>query len=267
MTDKKSSAQSTAEHRNRLGNRVILGSFLLLFAVVIFLVIVPLFVTIKGDNFKESKDLFMAILPIVSGWVGGVLGFYFSEQAAESRGEQVLQAQGGAAFAARLREVPVTEVMVDKERIKKVILKLGSAGDTRLGAGNSFEELTNVVSRPGFTRAPMFRQNGDDIIYHAMAHESLIFRYEAKIRSEGTDPTATTIADFLESDLYTERAEGATEFVSRSATLEDAKAKMQRNKRGAQDVFITVSGAPDSPVIGWITNVDILRRSVARAED
>ena len=208
----------------------------------------------------------MAVLPIMSGWVGGVLGFYFSDLAAEARGHQVMQAQGGVAFAERLRQVPVTEVMVDKDRIKKVILQT-KQGDNRLGTGNVFSELIDVVSKKGFTRAPMFTQKGADIYFHAMAHESVIFRYEAKIRAEGKTPEKVSIAEFLESELYLERAAGSTEFVSRSATLEDAKAKMQGNVRGAQDVFITNTGDKNSPVVGWITNVDILRRSVARAED
>ena len=76
----------------------------------------------------------------------------------------------------------------------------------------------------------------------------------------------TSIADFLASDIYRERVKGSTAFVSRGETLEDAKSAMQRLK-GAQDVIITKSGEPDTPVVGWLTNVDILRWSVARAED
>ena len=42
---------------------------------------------------------------------------------------------------------------------------------------------------------------------------------------------------------------------------------MQNNARGAQDVFVTSTGEANAPVIGWITNMDILRWSIARAED
>ena len=257
-------------HRSRLSAWVFGTSFGFIALVAVGLIIFPLIEEMSdevSESFQESKDIFMAVLPIMSGWVGGVLGFYFSDLAAEARGHQVMQAQGGVAFAERLRQVPVTEVMVDKDRIKKVILKTGPGNDDRLGAGNVFSELIDVVSKKGFTRAPMFTQKGADIYFHAMAHESVIFRYEAKIRAEGKTPDKVSIAEFLESELYLERAAGSTEFVSRSATLEDAKAKMQGNVRGAQDVFITNTGDKNSPVVGWITNVDILRRSVARAED
>ena len=44
--------------------------------------------------------------------------------------------------------------------------------------------------------------------------------------------------------------------------LADAKASMER-KPGCQDVFVTQSGGPDQPVLGWLTNTRIQRLSQA----
>ncbi|MBB36458.1 MAG: hypothetical protein CME88_09365 [Hirschia sp.] len=274
MTDTSSKAKTgdpgaSREFREKLSLTVFQWSFGFI-AVMTLLVLFFPFIA-KAASIDETtlnhKDIYMAVLPILSGWVGGVLGFYFSDRAAEARGEQILQAQnGGIPLSEKLRQVPVTEVMVVRDRIKKIILKTTDT-DLRPGSGNNFSELRDVVSSRGFTRAPMFVQKGASLFFRAIAHESVIYKYESIIRDKGKHPDSVSIADFLESDIYRERAADSTAFVSQNATLEDAKARMQNNARGAQDVFVTSTGEANAPVIGWITNMDILRWSIARAED
>ncbi len=45
-------------------------------------------------------------------------------------------------------------------------------------------------------------------------------------------------------------------FVSKNATLGDAKAVMEKTKN-CQDVFVTENGTPDEPMLGWLPNTEI----------
>lgn len=272
-TKNRSDQRDDLNYRDVLSDKVFSWSFGFIACLTIFVIIYPIIIwvleSVFGADFKNDdfhRDIYMSILPIMSGWVGGVLGFYFSDRAAEARGEQVMQAQRGAvALSDRLKQVPVTEVMVSLARIEKIILSPATDVEP-IGAGNSFKEMKDVIAKPGYTRTPMFLETSNGLTFHAIAHESVIYKYDSLLRSQNKDPDITSIADFLVSDIYRERAKGSTAFVSRLETLEDAKSAMQRLK-GAQDVIITKSGEQDAPVVGWLTNVDILRWSVARAED
>jgi hypothetical protein len=52
--------------------------------------------------------------------------------------------------------------------------------------------------------------------------------------------------------------ENTRAFVRVDANLADAKDAMDKMK-GSQDVFVTQSGGEREPVLGWLTNVDILK--------
>ena len=55
-----------------------------------------------------------------------------------------------------------------------------------------------------------------------------------------------------------ELVEKSIAFVSSKTTLGDAKAAMEKTKN-CQDVFVTENGIPEEPVIGWLTNTEILK--------
>ena len=53
-------------------------------------------------------------------------------------------------------------------------------------------------------------------------------------------------------------AKKAVAFVCADKTLADAKEAMDR-VTGCQDVFVTRTGAPDEPIVGWVTNVEFAK--------
>jgi len=55
-----------------------------------------------------------------------------------------------------------------------------------------------------------------------------------------------------------ELVEKSIAFVSSKTTLGDAKAAMEKTKN-CQDVFVTENGRSEEPVIGWLTNTEILK--------
>lgn len=208
-------------------------------------------------------DIFTTILPIVTAWIGVVLGYYFSDRAAENRGEQVLDAaKSSGFFRERLSQVRVADVMIDESRIKKVILNDSEPSKIT----NAFKELKDAVSEPGYTRAPMFVRSGDDLIFKYIAHESAIYKYEAEVLRRGEDPDTKKIGDFLNDPSVERYIRNTTGFVAANATLRAAKDVMELTK-GCQDVFVTADGTAHSAVQGWLPNVWLLRKSVASADD
>jgi hypothetical protein len=53
-----------------------------------------------------------------------------------------------------------------------------------------------------------------------------------------------------------ELVEKSIAFVASKATLEDAKAEMEKTSN-CQDVFVTQTGKADEPIQGWLTNTEI----------
>ena len=207
-------------------------------------------------------EIFHVVLPIIAGWIGVVHGYYFSNRSADAGARQVLEAQrANAPLAQKLTEYRAIDEMIPLADIKKIILETNSSGDIT----NAFSELKAIVERPGYTRTPMFKTKNGDVLFAAIAHESIIYKFDSRMQASGINPDELTIQDFLSDEEVTRSIAGTTAFVARSATLQDAKLAMEARK-GCQDVFVTTSGRETDPVEGWLPNVWIMRRTIARAE-
>lgn len=261
------------EYRDRLSLLVFKSAFGLIAGAAV--IVIVLWVCVRRGLFCETPgecagavdeflplDLFYTILPIVSGWIGVVLGFYFSDRAAENRGEQVIQAGGYKRLSDRLGSVDVKQAMIPVAQIKKIILKYDADGRIL----NKFSELKEAVREKGYTRAPMFDVVNGELILRHIAHESVIYRYEAMTRENGDDPKDKSIQNFVDDPLVKELIDRSTVFISRDATLQQAKEAMEAAAR-CQDVFVTHDGRAGSPIEGWLPNVWILRQSVRLADD
>lgn len=264
--------RGNGEHRDRLSLLVFRSAFWLITGAAGSVVLLWAFRShLPGASPDECPgmtgdflplDLFYTILPIVSGWIGVVLGFYFSDRAAENRGEQVIRAGGYRRLADRLETVDVKQAMIPVAEIKKVLLDYDDEGMIT----NRFDELKEAVRERGYTRAPMFDIENGELILRHIAHESVIYRYEAKVRADGENPGDKTIQDFVDDPMVKEYLDKSTVFIRRDASLKDAKEAMEATRR-CQDVFVTHDGMPGSPVEGWLPNVWILRKTVASADD
>jgi hypothetical protein len=69
-----------------------------------------------------------------------------------------------------------------------------------------------------------------------------------------------TLKDFLDDPEVRNMVSNTLAFVNIKATLADAKAKMEAVS-GCQDVFVTEDGTHNTPVKGWLTNVDISKHA------
>jgi hypothetical protein len=214
--------------------------------------------------FREVFDkIFGAVLPVVSAWVGAVLTYYFAQKNFESGSESTRQALAALPLSEALRRIPVADKMKPFAMIDAVHVRAGPDGPLWT---SSLAEMREIFERNGRSRAPVFVSSpgGEGERVDSVVHESVFYRFLNRAREAGRDFATLTLRDLLDEPGVTQRVRHGIAFVSNAATLAEAKSAMDATP-GCQDVFVTSNGRADGAVIGWLTNVDILRHSIAGA--
>jgi len=148
-----------------------------------------------------------------------------------------------------LTATPVQSRMLERAAMEAVNLDKEPADTLRL------LDLSNRFDRKRYTRIPFLDRDG---ALRFIIHFSIIDRYIAAKAGDRT--SAVPLADLTLKHLLDEAPEargileGGFAFVGATARLAEAAAKMAQ-RRECQDVFVTSTGKPDEPVLGWITNV------------
>lgn len=211
-----------------------------------------LFVADKGgvvDKVTSNiSTVFNALLPLFGTWVGTVLAYYFSKDNFQTATEATKDLLGR--MEENLRKTKVENAWTPFAAIKGITLKAGQ-DDTAV----SMSDLQNMFSDT-VTRIPIF--NPDNSIRY-LVHRSEYYRFGFEAGINDAQGNLKTLKDMV---AYRDLGTTLTTFacVASGATLADAKAKMDA-VAGAQDVFVTSSGEKASPVLGWITNTDIVKYS------
>jgi hypothetical protein len=172
---------------------------------------------------------------------------------------------GDAERRDKLGEVEsVEEVMVPVAEIVRVDLPEDTDDpEGQLKIADLYDKLGGRI-----TRLPIFAAEGN---VRYVIHQSLLYKFVADytlLRREGEagaptgDARELTLRDFLAAEGMRQMVEEALAFVDVKATLGEAKRRMEETPR-CQDVFVTRDGTRASPVVGWVTNVDIGRRMSA----
>jgi hypothetical protein len=236
--------------RERLARLVVLGSFLTIFLLVAVLIGIA-----QGGSARAAETAektFNAILPVLAGWVGIVLAFYFSAQSNErtsnSLDQAINQATGNPAQGAT-----VAETMIPLSSIRRLyhLDRPGSArADIKL---TDLESAFNDPSAGGPITRLVFVDNA---VFRYVLHVGTFNTY---LRAHPTPPTPEpTFADLLTDSDTLRQISQLVVFVPASATLGDAKTALDAIN-GAQDIIVTGTGNASGPMLGWITNVDLIK--------
>ncbi|HLP44526.1 MAG TPA: hypothetical protein VK469_01185 [Candidatus Kapabacteria bacterium] len=208
---------------------------------------------ISMNSTAESLNLFGIVA--VSGLVG-----MFSKQAtdklqeifdtlfktAKGNGDDIRKDKLDDKILACERMIPVRDIISHK------ILKGQTEKDVKIG--ELYNKFKGVV-----TRLPIF--DSDDKVKY-LIHQSELSKYiadkccatlESKPKSE---ILLLTLEEFLSDPGTKELVSGSIAFVSKNATLREAKTKMEETTN-CRDIFITEKGKSDEPVLGWLTDIDI----------
>jgi hypothetical protein len=117
-------------------------------------------------------------------------------------------------------------------------------------------DLLRELDANGYTRMP-FVDPDDRLIY--IAHRSMIDQFVSRRARTGnvSDLDHLTMADmFDEQPEFRIMFSRTAAFVPLEATLAEARIAMEA-VRNCYDVFLTGSGSPQEPVLGWLTDVII----------
>ena len=240
--------------RDRLARLVIVGSFLTLFLLVGTLIALAQSPTTRVAEAAEKA--FNAILPVLAGWVGTVLAFYFSaasqERITATLDRAISQSSGS----------PVGGTLVS-ERMKPLssILELQELSESRKPDTIKLTELQDIFRKPQTGSGPITRlifvERG---VFRYILHSSTLNAFILG-RTSGADPVAIdtlTFADILADTEAHRQISKLVVFVSASATLADAKAALD-SVSAAQDIIVTGSGNASAPMLGWLSNVDLIK--------
>jgi hypothetical protein len=234
--------------RDRLARLVVMGSFLTLFLMVSAL----LYLAALGTNQKAidvADKAFTTILPVLAGWVGTVLAYFFSAQNLERTSASLDKAMDQASGTPPTPpSTPIYGKMIKLEDIKKLQdlsgKKLTDFPLTDLQQAFKGAEPDPPASRLLFLLDKKFRY----IMHSSVLNAFLVSHTQPNL-------TLQDIADDPESLRQISRM---VAFVSGSATLADAKAAMDA-VAGAQDIIVTTTGDANGDVIGWLSNVDLVK--------
>ncbi|MDH3892385.1 MAG: hypothetical protein OEV49_15025 [candidate division Zixibacteria bacterium] len=108
------------------------------------------------------------------------------------------------------------------------------------------------------TRIPILEN--DAVKY--IVHQSLLFKFISRVdkgASTADQVLKKSLTDFLEFNNMRAMVENSLAFVSIDHTIDDAKNAMDAVPN-CQDVFVTQSGKPDEPMLGWLMNTEIAKR-------
>ena len=195
------------------------------------------------DKPEMARLIFAAVLPLLGTWVGTVLAFYFARenlQAATDNATQLFQ---------RLQpQTPVRDVMVLRERMSSYNLATGEVASTV-----PLVQLYNRMTAAGVARIPILKDSGA-VLY--VVHKATIDSFAASVGTPQDPTTLTETMSDLLANVDLRNLVEAIEFVGPNAVVQEAR-KAMGSKVGCNDVFVTTSGKPSDPVIGWLTNTDL----------
>ncbi|MEV0357750.1 hypothetical protein AB0H71_17005 [Nocardia sp. NPDC050697] len=189
------------------------------------------------DRARASQLVFSSVLPLFGTWVGTVLAFYFARENFEAATRSTLSIS-----SQHRHDDAVVEVMIARAQM---VVHAGRSGED-LGA-TSLESIATIVKVTGKKRVPILDDKGSA---KYIIHQSLLDSY-ARTVSE-SDHASARLDDLL-SDPENRRLAEAVAFIPITATLGEARDQMHY-VNGCNDIFVTASGNPSEPVLGWLTD-------------
>lgn len=238
---------STLLGRDRLARLVVVGSFLTLFLLVGILIFLA-----QSDNQAASdtaKNAFTAVLPVLAGWVGTVLAFYFSSASQERTSESLDKVIGrpGAGTSA-----PVAATMIPFATITGIIdLALDDNKPEKITIDRLKKMFGEKLPSGGTVTRLLFVESG---IFRYVMHISALNAFIAN----ADNSQKTTFSEMLADEETLRQISKLVVFVASSASLAEAKLALDKVK-GAQDIIVTSSGISTEPMLGWLSNIDLTK--------
>ncbi len=237
-------------------------------SIIIIVAVIIMFRSKDGNNDKPIElivNVFHTLLPVIATWVGTVIAFYFGkanfEAASKSVQEMVKQITNtdDKLKATKVADKGVMRLLADISYNKDI------TGKTDAEINVQKDLLDFVDTNKKGDRLPIIN-TGNVIRY--IIHESSMNEFVRKLSGgkyaalKDKKLEEITLEEMINStdDEMKNKIIKSLVFVAKSATLFEAKEKMAGNQL-SQDVFVTETGSPEEPIIGWVTNNKIAELS------
>ena len=252
-------ANSDAIFRSRLAQRVTTG------ALIFVCIVAAITLTCAGFNalinpdekktaffFEVAKYILATILPVVAGWVGTVLAFYFGKENFEAGSRSVTDAAKALTSKDKLAATVVGSLGKARSDFKALVFDVEeskSPGNVGLEkVKNAFADET--ASDKLYERLPVLLVGG---VPYMVLHRSTLNSFLDE--TKGKEAKDYKLSDLFKKVDYLPKNSFVT--VGPQATAALGKTEMEKIPN-CSDVFVTVDGTRNSAVTRWITNVDLL---------
>jgi hypothetical protein len=209
-----------------------------------------------NDPFEKVKYVSATILPLLASWVGTILAFYFSKENLMAATQSVTDLSKAITGIDKLKSIPVREKMRPLSEIKF---------EQVLNGGEAKVKLSDLLKK--YTNVERIIILDDKNVVRFLIYKSMVERYLSRIATDpALLPAGVAIADLTLKHLFDSDSqmrvlfETSFGFVRVDATLADAKQVMDKIPK-CQDVFVTQTGDPKEPIIGWVTDNAILENA------
>jgi hypothetical protein len=206
--------------------------------------------------FDIVKYLLTAMLPVVAGWVGTVLAFYYGKANFEAATKSVKEMAAAMTSKDKLAATPVRVLGKTKTEITFLPLTTTDANVAKTIKLDAIQDaFMDKKKNVTYERLPVLFSN--DVPYLVL-HRSVLtdFLLKQKSATPAKDAKDCTLADLFAAEAWL--AEKSFVTVDPNATAAQAREKMEPCKE-CTDVIVTTDGNAQSAMVRWVTNVDLLK--------
>lgn len=247
------------DSRNR--ERIALGVLIASIAAVVLVSFVVTITAEEGEKRQEASQRVMdSTLPLYGTWVGTILAFYFSRNAFEAASSATAR---NAAVLQQVNSGLVSASPPPDNTLAKISLK-SLANDLVFRLDDINKPLQDVVDElVSNNRYRIIVVDADkkyvDLVYKINASAFMQTQPGGSNAQGGqggaqVPPTLKNYLDWRHGQG--EKAQPIVVFLPQSATLADADAKLKETM-GCRDVIVTTDGKDTSPVVVYVTDIDI----------
>jgi hypothetical protein len=238
-------ASEPVPEKKRTADR--LAMTVVILSAALIAVLSGLAIAFAGEKASTAKDVLNTVLPLIASWVGTVLAYYYSRENLNTATRNATEMAQQLSGAEKLQILRVRDSMIPVDRIDTLKVE-----DT-----TPLADIVDFLHKRGRQRLPLFSERG---VVRFIVHLSTINAFISQCALEKRPLEGLTFSDLIAEPAHAELLRTSFGVVSESATLAEAKAALEQG-RDREDVFITRSGGRDEPVLGWITDNDLVRVS------
>jgi hypothetical protein len=242
-----SKSDGSSNPRDKIALWMLAGSLAIIFGTSIALIY-------NTKDFEKAERIFMTLLPVLATWVGTILAFYFSRENFESASKEMRgMFDKLSPMDKKLASILVKAQMLSMNEIE--FFKMPAGGESK----TTIKDLVSKLN--DYSRLPVVGHNSHP---KYIIHRSTLFEYIADEMMSGKTKEIIyklTLEEVLNTNSDIKKTFSSTFVTIRpEANLLEANNKMKA-KHGSQDIFVTNNGTKDEPMIGWITNVILLKNA------